>query len=228
MEMQRTGAGNTALESAAGGARARSRHAYEFVKRALDIAGALLGMIALSPLLLLVPALVVLETRGSPVFGHERVGRGGKKFKLYKFRSMYKATKPLEELLTAGQLEEYRREYKLDDDPRVTKVGKIIRKTSVDELPQLLNILRGDISVVGPRPVVDDELRNYGGAAGELLSVKPGLTGYWQAYARNGAGYSDGKRQEMELHYVRNRSLAFDARIFMKTIAAVLGRRGAK
>jgi lipopolysaccharide/colanic/teichoic acid biosynthesis glycosyltransferase len=213
---------------AAAAQRAAPRRGYAAAKRGMDIALSLLGIAVLMPALLVVPALILLETRGAPVYSHERVGQGGKKFKLYKFRSMRSGTGPLEEVLTAEQLEEYRREFKLDDDPRVTRVGRIIRKTSIDELPQLLNILRGDISIVGPRPITEEELGNYGSAAGELLSVKPGLTGYWQAYARNGAGYAGGKRQEMELHYIRNRGPAFDAKIFLKTIASVLKRRGAK
>jgi lipopolysaccharide/colanic/teichoic acid biosynthesis glycosyltransferase len=221
-------AASPAERRAAPAATARGRRGYAAAKRAVDILGSLMALVALSPVLLAVPLLILLETRGAPVYSHERLGQGGKKFKLYKFRSMRLDARPLEEVLTAGQLEEYRREFKVDGDPRVTKVGRIIRKTSIDELPQLVNILRGDISIVGPRPIVEEELGNYGSAAGELLSVKPGLTGYWQAYARNGAGYATGKRQEMELHYIRNRGPGFDARIFIKTIASVLKRRGAK
>lgn len=147
---------------------------------------------------------------------------------MYKFRSMKETKQDLKDLLTKEQYEEYLKEYKLDNDPRITKIGNILRKTSLDELPQLLNILKGEMSFVGPRPIIEEEFINYSSQEKEkLLSVKPGLTGYWQAYARNNATYQTGKRQEMELYYIDNASLLLDIRILVKTVHTVLTREGA-
>ena len=134
----------------------------------------------------------------------------------------------LKKLLTPEQLEQYQREFKIDNDPRITKVGEFIRKTSLDELPQLFNILKGDISIVGPRPIVEEETKIYGKDIVKFLSVVPGLTGYWQAYARNNATYESGERQEMEMYYVDNRSLWLDIKIFFKTFSSVLKKEGAQ
>lgn len=112
----------------------------------------------------------------------------------------------------------------MDDDPRVTRVGRFLRKTSLDELPQFLNVLAGQMSVIGPRPVVEEELAAYGDDAGELLSAKPGITGWWQVQARNDATYGDGSRQELELYYVRNASLAIDAKVFLRTFSIMFGK----
>lgn len=132
-------------------------------------------------------------------------------------------------VLTPEQIEQYKKEYKIDNDPRVTKIGKILRKTSLDELPQLLNILKGQLSVVGPRPIVEDELNKYTDEQRKkFLSVKPGLTGYWQAYARNNATYESGIRQRMEMHYVDNASFWFDLKIIFKTVVSVIKKTGAK
>lgn len=140
--------------------------------------------------------LVKREDGGNIFYGHIRVGYHGKKIKVYKFRSMKMNVKNLEKLLTPEQLEQYRTEFKIDNDPRITKIGNVLRKLSLDELPQLFNILKGDISIVGPRPIVEKETQIYGDDVEKLLSVKPGLTGYWQAYARNNATYESGERQK--------------------------------
>jgi lipopolysaccharide/colanic/teichoic acid biosynthesis glycosyltransferase len=169
-----------------------------------------------------------MESGGFPVYTQRRIGKNGKEFKLYKMRSMYARSGSIEEILTAEQLEQYCREFKVDDDPRVTRVGRIIRKYSIDEIPQLINILRGELSIIGPRPIVKEELGKYGEQGGEFLSVKPGLTGYWQAYARNNAGYEDGRRQEMELYYIKNRSPGLDMKIFFKTVQSVMKAHGAR
>ncbi len=136
--------------------------------------------------------------------------------------------KNLEKLLTPEQLEQYRTEFKIDNDPRITKIGNVLRKLSLDELPQLFNILKGDISIVGPRPIVEKETQIYGDDVGKLLSVKPGLTGYWQAYARNNATYESGERQKMEMYYIDNNSLWLDIRILFKTVFSVLKKEGAQ
>ena len=125
-------------------------------------------------------------------------------------------------------MEQYRTEFKIDNDPRITKIGNVLRKLSLDELPQLFNILKGDISIVGPRPIVEKETQIYGKDVEKLLSVKPGLTGYWQAYARNNATYESGERQKMEMYYVDNNSLWLDIKILFKTVISVLKKEGAQ
>lgn len=176
--------------------RQKKKHIYHFIKRLVDIAGSLVGIILLSPIFLLLSFLVKREDGGNIFYGHIRVGYHGKKIKVYKFRSMKMNVKNLEKLLTPEQLEQYRTEFKIDNDPRITKIGNVLRKLSLDELPQLFNILKGDISIVGPRPIVEKETQIYGDDVEKLLSVKPGLTGYWQAYARNNATYESGERQK--------------------------------
>ena len=156
------------------------------------------------------------------------VGYHGKKIKVYNFRSMKMNVKNLEKLLTPEQLEQYRTEFKIDNDPRITKIGNILRKLSLDELPQLFNILKGDMSIVGPRPIVEKETQIYGDDVEKLLSVKPGLTGYWQAYARNNATYESGERQKMEMYYVEHNSLWLDIKILFKTVISVIKKEGAQ
>ena len=134
----------------------------------------------------------------------------------------------LEKMFTPEQLEEYKKECKLENDPRITKVGKIIRRFSIDELPQLITVLQGNMSLIGPRPIVDLEAEYYGDDLDAVLNVTPGLTGYWQVNGRSDATYESGRRQELELFYVRNQSVKLDIEIFFKTIITVLGGRGAR
>lgn len=207
----------------------KKNYMYLFIKRAFDIVASFMGIIVLMPIYLVFGLLVHWEDGGSPIYGHTRIGYRGKKVKILKFRSMKMQLRDLEKILTPEQLEQYRTEFKIDNDPRITKIGNILRKTSVDELPQLFNILKGDISVVGPRPIVEKELEMYyKGEEDKLLSVKPGLTGYWQAYARNNATYESGERQKMEMYYVKNASLWLDIKILFRTVYAVLKRDGAQ
>ena len=201
---------------------------YHFIKRLFDIVCSLMGLIVLSPIFLIVSFLVKWEDGGNIFYGHLRVGQDGKKIRVYKFRSMKMNVGNLEKLLTPTQLEQYRTEFKIDNDPRITKIGNILRRTSIDELPQLLNILKGDISIVGPRPIVEKETQIYGTDIAKFLSVKPGLTGYWQAYARNNATYESGERQKMEMYYVDNCSLWLDIKILFKTVESVLKKEGAQ
>ena len=202
--------------------------AYLFFKRLLDICLSLGAIIVLSPVLLILTVLVIADDGGSPFYGHKRVGKNGNYVTIYKFRSMRQDAGDLAKLLTPEQLEQYRREFKIDNDPRITKIGNFIRKTSLDELPQLFNILFGSLSVVGPRPIVTEETKIYGDEIGKLLSVKSGLTGYWQAYARNNATYESGERQKMEMYYVDHASLLLDIKIVFKTFSSVLKREGAQ
>lgn len=215
---------------------------YRFWKRCFDFLAALLASVVLLLPMAAIALVVVCKDPGNPFYVQERVGQDGKRLRVYKFRSMKKNADRLEQMLTEEQLEEYRTEYKLTDDPRLLGYkkpgdgkrcfGAVIRRTSLDELPQIFfNILlRGDMSVVGPRPILADELQeNYTRQEQAVfLSAKPGLTGFWQAYARNDATYASGERQRMELSYVQNRSLGMDMKIILHTVGAVLRKTGAK
>lgn len=152
---------------------------------------------------------------------------GGKEIRIFKLRSMYAdAHEHPEKYLNDDQLAQWHREQKVDDDPRITTIGRFIRKTSIDELPQFLNVLMGDMSVVGPRPVTEDETYEFGGDRGLVLSVRPGITGLWQVTARNSATWESGERQRLELEYVRNRSVGMDLRVLFGTFGAVLRKTG--
>ena len=213
---------------------------YRVVKEIFDFFSSFFLSLFLSPLMIFVALLIVSRDFGNPIYRQKRVGKDGAPFYIYKFRSMRKGADDLESALTPEQLCAYRREYKLERDPRMIGYrgdgklcfGERLRQWSLDELPQIFfNIcLFGNMSVVGPRPVLASELREYYTPEEQrrLLSVKPGLTGYWQAYARNDVGYQDGRRQAMELLYVERRSLRFDAQILCKTLEAVWRKRGAK
>lgn len=203
---------------------------YQTIKRTLDILVSIIAIVILLPVFLIFSILIILDDGGSPFYVHERIGEDGKRINVYKFRSMKSNVGKLEDLLTKEQLKQYNKEFKIDDDPRITKIGNFIRRNSIDELPQLFNILKGDMSIVGPRPLFEEEIRqNYTEAEiAKLLSVKPGLTGYWQAYARNNATYETNERQNMEMYYVDNQSFLFDTKIIFKTVTAVLNKEGAK
>lgn len=201
---------------------------YLVFKRCFDVCGSLCGIVVLAIPMIIIASLIFLQDGHSPIYRHTRIGKDGKKFKLIKFRSMMANPPALEDILTPEQMEQYKKEFKIDNDPRITPIGNFIRRTSIDELPQMFNILIGDMSVIGPRPIVEKEIEWYGNKKNELLSVKPGLTGYWQAYARNNVGYENGERQKMELYYVHNQSLLLDVRIFFKTILSVLKKDGAQ
>lgn len=196
--------------------------AYRAVKRAFDVvfsgAACLVGLVPGALLCLAIR----LDSPGAPIFSQERVGLGGRPIRIYKFRTMVAdAHEHPERYMTPAQLEVWRREQKLDDDPRVTRVGRLLRRTSLDEVPQFLNVLRGDLSVIGPRPVTLAETYEFGDAREEFLSVKPGITGWWQVTARNDATWETGNRQRIELFYVRHASLALDLRVFAKTFKAM-------
>lgn len=211
-------------------------------KRCFDLVSALCATILLLIPMAVVAVVVMAKDFGDPFYIQKRVGQDGKPLRVFKFRSMKRNADRLEEALTPEELEEYYREYKLEDDPRLLGYkkpgdakkcfGAMIRRTSIDELPQIpFNILlRGDMSVVGPRPILPEELaENYTPEEQALLlSAKPGLTGYWQAYARNNATYATGERQAMELYYVRNRSFGLDMKIILHTVVSVLRKDGAK
>lgn len=203
---------------------------YLFIKRLFDLSSSFCLFICLIWLFILIAILIKKEDGGQVFYKHYRLGKNGKKIGVYKFRSMKQFEGELEDILTPEQLYQYRTEFKIDNDPRITKIGNYLRKSSLDELPQLINIMKGDLSVVGPRPIVPAELSiNYTENEQELfLSVKPGLTGYWQAYARNNVTYESGKRQEMEMFYCHNASLWLDIKILFKTVESVVKRNGVK
>jgi len=198
---------------------------YINIKRAIDLFLALIALIVLLPLIGIIALIIKLDSKGPVFFKHTRIGKDGKIIKIYKFRTMVTNAEELIKKFTPEQLEEYKKNFKLENDPRVTKVGKVLRKTSLDELPQLLNIIKGDLALIGPRPVVKDELEKYGDNASKFLSVTPGLTGNWAANGRSCTSYED--RMEMELWYVDNISLKTDIKIFFKTIIAVIKKEGA-
>lgn len=204
---------------------------YEFIKRCFDIFASGIAIILFGWLLLILALAVKFTSKGPALFKDCRVGKNGKKIKIYKFRSMYiDAESNLDKYLTPEMKEKWAKERKLDNDPRITKVGKFLRKTSLDELPQLFNIFGGSISIVGPRPIKNYELLSaytpY--QIQKLLSVKPGLTGYWQVYGRSNVDYASGKRQKEELAYLPKRGLLMDIKIIFLTIPAVLKKKGAK
>lgn len=202
---------------------------YKFVKRAFDFIVALAAIVAISPLLLIISAIVYLGDPGPVIYGQLRIGKNGKAFKMWKFRSMYKNADKMIDQLTDEQRQQYITEFKIDNDPRITPVGNFLRKTSLDELPQFFNVLCNDMSLVGPRPLIESEIQTYyADMFDTLLSVKPGVTGYWQAYARNNATYQSGQRQQMEMYYVNHASIMLDIKILFRTVASVLRRDGAK
>lgn len=207
--------------------RDQEKKIYMAVKRTFDVVVSAVGLLVFSPLFLILSICVYLNDPGKVFYAHERLGQGGKPIRIWKFRSMYQNSDELFEQFTKEQKEEYYREFKLKNDPRITPIGKFLRKSSLDELPQLLNILKGDLSMVGPRPIVKEELEKYGMQDKRFLSVKPGLTGYWQANGRNRISYENG-RQEMELYYINHQSLWLDIKIIFKTFAAVLKKDGAQ
>ena len=199
---------------------------YRFVKRAFDIAFSALVIAVLVIPVAILCLVIVLDSPGAPFFRQERIGKGGRPIHIWKLRTMVAdAHENPGRYMTGEQLETWMREQKLDDDPRVTRVGRLLRRTSLDELPQFVNVLVGDLSVIGPRPVTLEETYEFGDERGELLSVRPGITGWWQATERNAATWAKGRRQELELYYVRHASLALDARVFALTLRAMFVER---
>lgn len=201
----------------------------KLLKRMIDIVGSLFGMLALIPLTIgIYIANIIVGDRGSVFYTQERIGKNGKIFKLYKYRSMVVgADEKLEKYLEEN--EEARNEYneykKLKDDPRITKVGKFIRKTSLDEFPQFINVFKGDMSLVGPRPYLPREKEEINGYFKYITSVKPGITGLWQTNGRSETTFVD--RLEMDMKYYFKHSLKLDIRILKKTVMDVIKKEGA-
>lgn len=194
---------------------------YSVTKRLIDIVGSLCGIILLSPLFLIVAILIRLEDpKGKVFFAQERNGKYPKTFKMYKFRSMvHNAEDLLKDLMDRN--EQTGPVFKINDDPRITKVGKFIRKTSIDELPQLFNVLKGDMSLVGPRPPIPHEVDQYNSYQMQRLAVKPGLTCIWQVSGRNNIGFDEWV--EMDIEYIKTRNLWLDIKLIFKTVGVLFG-----
>ena len=195
------------------------------LKRGIDFILALCGLIVLSPIFLILCIWIKLDSKGPILFKQKRIGINKSYFNIYKFRTMYENAQDMINDFTPEQMKEWKENFKLQDDPRITKVGKFLRKTSLDELPQIVNIMKGDLSIIGPRPVIEEELEKYGENKEKFLSVTPGLTGYWQANGRSSTTYE--QRMEMELYYIDHISPKLDFKIFFKTIESVIKKEGA-
>ncbi len=200
------------------------------IKRGFDILFSSLCLLLGAPVYLIIALLIFVTSPGKVIYSHERVGRGGKPFRCYKFRSMYpNADQRLKEILASNPAlkEEWEKNYKLKKDPRVTPIGSFLRKTSLDELPQFWNVLKGDLSVVGPRPVVKEEIEKYMCVkAYKILSIRPGLTGPWQVSGRSDINCYQ-TRIQLDEYYVDNHSLLWDLKLIAKTIPAMMLSKGA-
>lgn len=201
-----------------------SRNTYEFLKRLMDIICSMSALIVLAPILIVVAILIKIESKGPVIFSQERVGINNKKFKMYKFRSMVVNAEDMK-----GKLEKQNERkgpmFKIKNDPRITKIGRFIRKTSIDELPQLINILKGEMSIVGPRPSLPKEVIQFEPWMLERLKVKPGLTCYWQVQGRDHIEFEDWMR--LDVKYVKDRNFLLDIKLIFKTFFVFLGDQNA-
>ena len=197
---------------------------YLFSKRAIDIVGSIVGLVLLSPILLIVAIAIKLESKGPIIFSQKRIGLKGKAFKMYKLRSMVEdAEKLKKDLMKSNEMSGPM--FKMKDDPRVTRVGKFIRKTSIDELPQLVNVLKGDMSLVGPRPSLPKEVKKFKPWMKKRLEVKPGLTCFWQVSGRNNIDFEDWMK--LDIKYVEERSFLVDIKLIFKTFFVLFGDENA-
>ena len=205
--------------------------AYRFIKRIIDIIGGLVGIVLLIPITIVLYLISIFskENKGPIFYEQLRVGKNGKEFRIYKFRSMVMhADEKLWEYLNSNPeaKEEYKKNKKLREDPRITKTGKFLRKTSLDEFPQFINVIKGDMSLVGPRPYLYREKEDMGERYNEIIKVKPGVTGYWQVNGRSDVDFEE--RTRMDIEYIKNRNLWLDFKILVKTFLAVLFGKNAK
>lgn len=201
--------------------------APEIASVILNFVAAFLALLLVAPVMIAIGVAIFIQDGGPPMFAHRRIGQGGRAFLCLKFRTMaIDAQRRLDELLASNPMAraEWERDHKLRDDPRVTALGAFLRRSSLDELPQLLNVLRGEMNLVGPRPIVEAEIAKYGRRFRFYASVKPGITGLWQVSGRNDTGYR--ARITLDCVYARRRSLLLDGFIILATVPAVLSRRG--
>ena len=198
---------------------------YSITKKIMDLVLSFIGLILLIPVFLILAILVKLDSKGPVFYAHTRKGKNRSDIKIYKFRTMYSNSDEIFESFSDEQKEEYYKNFKLDNDPRVTKIGDFLRRTSLDEIPQLANVLKGDLSLVGPRPIVEKEICKYGQYADKLFSVIPGITGYWQSHGRSDTSYDE--RIEMDMYYIDNKSILLDIKIMFKTVISVIKKEGA-
>lgn len=198
--------------------------AYELMKRFIDILGSVFGIILLLPLFIIVSLAIKIESEGPVLFIQKRCGKDGRLFKMYKFRSMVcNAEEKLGDLMHMNEMSGP--VFKIKDDPRITKVGNFIRRTSIDELPQLVNVLKGDMSLVGPRPPIDREVLKYTEYEKQRLLIKPGLTCYWQVSGRNGIDFDEWVN--LDIKYIVERNLWVDIKLILKTILVLFGDKNA-
>lgn len=199
---------------------------YFIVKRIFDVILSFLALIVLWPVFLILSLLIKLDSEGPVIYKHKRLGKNGSEFYLYKFRTMVTNSEKVFKNFTPEQKREYEMFFKLENDPRITRVGNFLRKTSLDELPQLINILKGDMSIIGPRPVVLKEIEKFDTQKDKYLSILPGITGWWACNGRSDTTYED--RIKLEMYYINNVSFKLDIQCFFKTIIAVLKKSGAR
>ena len=207
----------------------KSKVLYKIIKRTFDILVSIIGCIMLLPIMIIVKiSYIISKDYNSIFYTQTRIGKNGKEFKLYKFRSMIpNADEVLKQLLKQPKYKkEWDRNQKLENDPRITKMGRVLRKTSLDELPQMINVLKGDMSMIGPRPLVKGELGSHNGNHQIYESVRPGISGWWAVNGRSATTYE--KRLELEYYYCENCCLMLDIKCFFMTIKTVLCKRGAK
>nr|WP_163192850.1 sugar transferase [Clostridium thermarum] len=198
---------------------------YYVVKRVIDLVLSIIGLVALSPLMILTVIAIKLDSKGPAIFSQDRVGKDGKLFKMYKFRSMVINAEELkDQLLDKNEMSGPM--FKMKDDPRITRVGKFIRKTSIDELPQLFNVIIGNMSLVGPRPNLPREVKEFSERHRQKLLAKPGITCYWQVMGRSSIGFEEW--MELDLKYIRDRSIWLDIKLIFRTVFVLFGDKNAR
>ena len=199
---------------------------YRTVKRILDVFFSILLTILLLPFFIVFSLIIFFTDFHNPIYLQKRVGKNGRHFKLIKFRTMKHDAEDFEKYFTEEQLKLFNSEYKLEEDPRITPIGRVLRKFSIDEFPQFINVIAGQMSLIGPRPLTDDETYLYGENRDLLLSVRPGITGLWQVSGRNSLTYESGERQKCELEYVENFGFKMDMKVFFKTFKEIFSGGG--
>lgn len=202
------------------------RYIYRFIKRTCDLVVSLFGCIICIPIFIIISVIIKIDSHGPTFFRHTRIGHKGKPLGILKFRTMVENAEDLIKDFSPEQMKEWKEKYKLEDDPRLTRVGKILRKTSLDELPQIFDILVGKLSFIGPRPITEEEYLTHNVNKEKYTSVKPGLTGYWACNGRSDVDYEE--RIKLEYYYIENASLWLDIKVFFKTIFVVLSEKGAR